>query len=134
MVVTNLPMLFPLLKAWLKPLFGNVFSSKGTSKHPSGFRTIGGGDGASSSGAGRRRATSSKARVNSSTSFSESEERIVNNVKMQNLEVSVGPVGSTHPPSKGIMVSNEFQIVDIVDDKVGHKSGGHNVGHPEESW
>jgi hypothetical protein len=134
MVVTNLPMLFPLLKAWLKPLIGSGFSStRGASKHPSGFRTIGGGDGASSVGAGRRRATTSKARVTSSTSFSESEERIVNNVKMQNLEVSVGTVASTHPPSKGIMVSNEFQIVDIVDDKVSHKSG-HNVGHPEESW
>jgi hypothetical protein len=134
MVVTNLPMLFPLLKAWLKPLFGNALSSKGTSKHPSGFRTIGGGDGASSVGAGRRRPNTSKAHMTSSTSFSESEERIVNNVKMQNLEVSVGSAGSTRPPSKGIMVSNEFQIVDAVDDKVSHNGGGHNVGHPEESW
>jgi hypothetical protein len=134
MVVINLPMLFPLLKARLKPLIGNAFSSTGgASKGPSGFRTIGGGDGVSSGGAGRRRPTTSKARVTSTSSFSESEERIFNNVKMQNLEVSVGPVASTHPPSKGIMVSNEFQIVNTVDDKVSQNSG-HNVGHPKESW
>ncbi|KAK1707525.1 LOW QUALITY PROTEIN: uncharacterized protein BDZ83DRAFT_724580 [Colletotrichum acutatum] len=51
-VTTNLPMIFPLIRTYLKPLWPNVLrSSKNTKKAyktPSGFRTIGGGHGDSS--------------------------------------------------------------------------------------
>lgn len=130
-VTTNLPMIFPLLKTWFKPLFGSALSSTGTaSKHPSGFRTIGGGDGQSSGVGQRRKPTSSKQHITNSLSFSDSEERIVNNVKMQDLEVDTGIVGPTDRPSKGIMVSSEFKIVE---DEV-NRPGDHNPKIVHESW
>jgi hypothetical protein len=131
-VTTNLPMLLPLLKAWFQPLLCSVLSSTGTAskQHPSGFRTIGGGDGGSSGVAQRRKPTSSKQPVSDTLSFSESEEHIVNNVRMQNLEVYSGPAASTRPPSKGIMVSNEFKIVE---DEVS-QNGDQNAKHVHESW
>jgi hypothetical protein len=123
-------MIYPLLKTWLKPLFNSVLSSNQTAvKHPPGFQTIGGGDG--TPGAGRRRkGTSSKSHVTGSLSFSESEERIVNNVKMQNLQVSARPAESTSRPSKGIIVSSEFQIAN---DDISQKDD-HNTGYVHESW
>jgi len=124
-------MIFPLLKTWLKPLFGSALSSTRTaSKYPSGFRTIGGGD-VESSGVGQdRKPTGSKQHVTDSLSFSESEECIVNNVKMQNLEVYAGPAAPTHRPPKGIMVSKEFQIVG---DEIS-QNGDQNAKHVHESW
>lgn len=126
-VTTNLPMISPLLKTWLKPLFGNALSSTGTaSKHPSGFRTLG--EGGGSSGAGQHRKLTQN--VTDSLSFSESEERIVDNVKMHNLEVYAGPAAPAHQLSKGIMVSNEFKIVA---DEISLK-GDQNAKHARESW
>jgi hypothetical protein len=123
-------MTLPLLKTWLKPLFGSALSSiRSASKHPTGFRTIGGGAGESGVGQ-RRKPTSSKQHVTDSLLFSESEERIVNNVKMQNLEVYTGPAAPTHPLSKGIMVSNEFKIVE---DEISQK-GDQNAEHVHKSW
>ncbi|PMD63159.1 uncharacterized protein K444DRAFT_610027 [Hyaloscypha bicolor E] len=129
-VTTNLPMIFPLLKSWLKPLFGSALSSTGAaSKHPSGFRTIGGGGGSSGVGQ-RRKPTSSKQPVTDSLSFSESAEHIVNSVKMQNLEGYTGLAAPTRPPSKGIMVSNEFKMVE---DGISHKDG-RDAKQVHESW
>lgn len=129
-VTTNLPMIFPLLKTWLKPLFGSMLSSTGsTSKHPTGFRTIGGGDGESGVGH-RRKHSTSKQPVTDNLSFSESEERIVDSVKMQNLGADIGPAALPHPPSKGIMVSNEFKIVE---DEIS-QNGDLNAKHVHESW
>lgn len=127
-VTTNLPMIFPLLKTWLKPLFGSALSStRTTPKYPAGFRTIGGGD-PESSGLGQRRkpTTSSKKHTTDSVSFSASDECIVSNVKMQNLEIYSRPGEST----KGIMVSNEFQIAE---DKVS-QNGDQKVKHVHEPW
>jgi hypothetical protein len=124
-------MLFPLVRAWLKPLFGSAFSSnRSTSKHPSGFRTIGGGVGESSRPSRRRQPASSKQNITSSISFTESEERIVDDVKMQHLGVSARQAESTRPPSQGIMVVNEFEMVD---DKINQNSDqkGKQV---HESW
>ncbi|EOO02314.1 hypothetical protein UCRPA7_2195 [Phaeoacremonium minimum UCRPA7] len=42
----------------------------------------------------------------------ESEERIINNVKMQDLKVYAGSATSADKPSNGIVVSNEFQITE----------------------
>ncbi|TVY44868.1 hypothetical protein LOCC1_G006275 [Lachnellula occidentalis] len=130
-VTTNLPMIFPLLKTWLAPIFGSVLYSRGTaSKHPSGFQTIGGGDGNTTDAGRHRQLTGSKSQVASNVSFGESEERIINDVKMQNLTSSAEPAAFTDPPVKGIMVSSEFQIVD---NKIS-QSGDRNVGHAHESW
>jgi hypothetical protein len=101
-------MIFPLLKTWLKPIFGSALSSaKTNTKHPSGFRTIGDGGGGSS-GPGRRKPT----QVTDNLSFTESEERIVGNIKMHNLEVYAGSGAPVDRQAKGIMVSSEFKIVE----------------------
>lgn len=44
---TNLPMVWPLLKHWLSLITGSIslFPSSRSDKIPTGFRTIGGGDG-----------------------------------------------------------------------------------------
>jgi len=123
-------MLFPLLKTWSKPLFGSVLSSiRSASKHPTGFRTIDGGAGESRVGQ-RRKPASSNQHVTDSLSFSESDERIVNNVKMQNLEVYAGPAALTHLPSKGIIVSNEFKMVE---DEIS-QNDDQNAKRVHESW
>lgn len=120
-------MIFPLLKTWFKPLFGSALSSTGAaSKNPSGFRTIGEGGGGSSGPGLRRKPT----HITDSLSFSESEERIVDNVKMHNLEVYAGPAASAPRPAKGIMVSNEFKMVE---DEVS-QNGDHNPKIIHESW
>ncbi|TVY32617.1 hypothetical protein LSUB1_G007409 [Lachnellula subtilissima] len=130
-ITTNLPMIFPLLKTWLSPIFGSAIYSRATaSKHPSGFQTIGGGDGNTTDAGRRRQITASKSQVTSNTSFGGSEERIINDVKMQNLTSSAKPGAYANPPAKGIMVSSEFQIVD---NKVS-QNGDRNVGIPHESW
>ncbi|RDL35323.1 uncharacterized protein BP5553_07254 [Venustampulla echinocandica] len=128
-VTTNLPMIFPLFKTWLKPLFGSAFSSDRTPSNPTGFRTIGGGDGESRSRNRRRRSPSAKHNSTPGLSYTESEERIINDVKMQNLNVSVGPA-PTDNPSTGIVVSKEFQIAE---DRSGRK-GEHNPKRVPESW
>ncbi|KAH8790330.1 hypothetical protein F5882DRAFT_401308 [Hyaloscypha sp. PMI_1271] len=129
-VITNLPMIFPLLKSWLKPLFGSALSSTGAaSKHPSGFRTIGGGDGSSRVDQ-RHKPASSKQPVTDNLSFSDSAEHIVNSVKMQNLEGYTGLSANTRPPSKGIMVSNEFKMVE---DGISH-NGDRDAKQVHESW
>ncbi|TVY93242.1 hypothetical protein LAWI1_G002373 [Lachnellula willkommii] len=130
-VTTNLPMIYPLLKTWLAPIFGStIYSRSASSKHPSGFQTIGGGDGNTSEGGrGRRQLTGSKSQATSNASFGGSEERIIGDVKMQNLTFTAEPTASANPPPKGIMVSSEFQIVD---DKISNDD--RNIGHPHESW
>jgi hypothetical protein len=125
-------MLFPLLKAWLKPLFSSALSSTGAaSKRPSGFRTIGGGAGGSSGAGQRRKHSSLKQHVTDNLSFSESEDQIVNNVKMHDLGAYAGSAAPSHRPSKGIVVSNEFKIVE---DEIS-QNGDQNAKYvTQESW
>ncbi|KAK1472371.1 hypothetical protein CCUS01_05755 [Colletotrichum cuscutae] len=108
-VTTNLPMIFPLIRTYLKPLWPNVLrSSKNTKKAyktPSGFQTIGGGHGDSS----RRTGPPSANPVASNLTFTESEERIMSDVKLQNLKGSSTPTSGK--PSNGIVVSNEVEII-----------------------
>ncbi len=126
-------MIFPLLKTWFKPIFGSALAStRDNSKHPTGFRTIGEGGGGSSSGIGRSRKTT---RRTDSLSLSESEERLANNVKLQNLEVYAGPGAQGHRPSKGIMVSKETMVVEDSVSQTGSQNGDHNSRKViQESW
>jgi hypothetical protein len=111
-------MVFPLFKTWLRPLFGSALRSTNKQDRASNhryIRTIGGGFG----GAGgtnntdprswpRRGPPSTNPITN--VSFGESEEEIVNEIKMQNMvSAQVGP--STSPPkANAIIVSSEFAI------------------------
>ncbi|KAJ5574054.1 uncharacterized protein N7459_008481 [Penicillium hispanicum] len=106
-ITTNLPMIFHLCRSWLARIFGSVFqSSRRTYKSPSGgFRSIGGSELPSRS----RRGPPSVNPITENMTFSESEERIVGDMKMQNLKVYTGPVGDT-PASNGIVVSNQIEV------------------------
>lgn len=108
MITTNLPMIFPLLKTWLQPWLGTVLgSSRKAYRTPSGFRTIGGG-GPSREGRSRRGPPSANP-ITANMTFSESEERIVADIKMQKIEVS-SMAGGNSPPVNGIMVSKEMKV------------------------
>lgn len=111
-MTTNLPMIFPLIKNWLKPWFGTALrSSKPTYnyKSPSGFQTIGGGHSGNALSRDRRGASNANSHVVSGNmSFNNSEERMVDDVKMQNIMVTASPGGDQ--PAKGIMVSNQVEV------------------------
>ncbi|OBT45221.1 hypothetical protein VE00_03603 [Pseudogymnoascus sp. WSF 3629] len=112
-ITTNLPMIFPLVRAWLKPLFGSgFFSSHSPSKNPVGFRTIGGGYHHSShKTGGSRERNGSSPYAASGLSISESEERIFQNVKMQNISINSEPVSDLQRP-RDIVVNTEFRMTE----------------------
>jgi hypothetical protein len=90
LVTTNLPHIFPLLKTWFEPvvakLSGHFSSNKKSeaSRSRQGFRTFGGGGSTGPSWRGRGPPT-----ANPITDFTrtESEERIVSDVKLQDLKM-----------------------------------------------
>ncbi|KGO77306.1 hypothetical protein PITC_092660 [Penicillium italicum] len=107
-VTTNLPMVFHLFRIWLNKVFGSQFqSSQKTHKSPSaGFRSIGGGgDYASRKGHG----PASTDHMTIGMSFTESEERMMEDVKMQNLRTLEVPTPG-NPSSSAIIVSNQIDI------------------------
>ncbi|CAI7586528.1 unnamed protein product [Penicillium glandicola] len=107
-VTTNLPMVFHLFRIWLGKIYGSHFqTSEKTHKSPSaGFRSIGGGgDYASRKGHG----PASTDRMTIGMSFTESEERMMEDVKMQNLKTYPAPL-SGNPSSGAIVVSNQIDI------------------------
>ncbi|KAH7139583.1 hypothetical protein B0J13DRAFT_596686 [Dactylonectria estremocensis] len=106
-ITTNLPLLFPLLRAWFTPLFGSMLrSSQKAYQTPSGFRTIGGGgDGESR----RNRGPPTAKPITANMTLNDSEERIVDDVEMQPLKISSTSVSADYP-SNGIVVSNEVEV------------------------
>ncbi|KAI1773794.1 hypothetical protein F4818DRAFT_101827 [Hypoxylon cercidicola] len=88
-VTTNLPMIFPLFKLWLGPLLGSLLTSmrsqqKLTDKESrSDLRTFGGG---SKQSWRRRGGGPPTANPITNITFNESEERMVDDVKMQDLK------------------------------------------------
>lgn len=109
-VTTNLPMVFPLLKIWLKPWLPTTLNSNSKSRaykaHGSGFVTIGGG-GASASN--RSRPQQSRDASRNMTFDNESEECIVGDVKMQRLP-SVGGGTERILNKNDIMVSTHVSV------------------------
>ncbi|RYP73648.1 hypothetical protein DL771_003536 [Monosporascus sp. 5C6A] len=84
-VTTNLPMVFPLFKIWLSPVLGSLTmflrsAQRLDDKTPDNIRTFGAGDNSSWRGRGPR----SLHHITDLT-FNESEERMVESVKMQTL-------------------------------------------------
>jgi hypothetical protein len=138
-MVTNLPMIFPLFKTWLRPWFTSAMRSSSQKKtyelrNPTGFRTIGGGGGGGGgtigggggvsrpsnaysknrSRAGHGMAGSSSHAVSTNMTFdNDSEEMIVDDHKLGSIQVTVD-----HPrmqlqqnhPATGIMVLNQVDI------------------------
>lgn len=126
-------MVFPLFKTWLRPLFGSQLRSSknqykaSNSRH---VRTIGGG------GAGNTDSRSWPRRGPPSTnpitrvSFSESEEKIVNELKMQNMAVAQATLATIPAKPNAIIVSNEFEVSE------GRRSniGENHAQHVHEPW
>ncbi|KAK4196674.1 hypothetical protein QBC40DRAFT_233894 [Triangularia verruculosa] len=138
-VTTNLPMVFPLFKAWLKPLFGSTSQRTTDNKYktPDGFRSIGGGGaGGSNSRSQFRRGNGNSANIMTNVTFTESEERIVNEIKMQNMktDVSGGPRTAHKDTShKGIVVLTEFDVTEDAR-SVQHSDPGPPPARPKEAW
>jgi hypothetical protein len=108
-VTTNLPIIFPLLRAWLRPFFGSVLrSSRKTYKTPTGLRTIGGGIAGNPNSRQRRAPTSNT--ITANLTFTESEERMINDVKMQNLKVYAITSSSQEPAPNEIVISSEIEV------------------------
>ncbi|KAJ5832858.1 hypothetical protein N7474_001169 [Penicillium riverlandense] len=107
-ITTNLPMIFHLFRIWLTKAFGSKFQSsqKLNYKSPSGgFRSIGGGDYSSRKGCG----PPSMEPTTVDMTFTESEERMMGDVKMQGLKTYPDPASDT-PSSSAIVVSNQIDI------------------------
>ncbi|KAJ4346488.1 uncharacterized protein N0V89_010417 [Didymosphaeria variabile] len=125
-ITTNLPMVFPLLKIWLKPWLPSTMNSSSNRKaykynaHGSGFVTIGGG-GASASNRSRPGPQSRDASRNM-TFDNESEEHIVKpgaEIKMQSLQTSGGTQRSLN--GKDIVVQTHVSVT--TEDANSQKSG-----------
>jgi hypothetical protein len=125
-------MVFPLFKKWLRPLLGSsARTTDGQYKKPDGFRSIGGGGGDSHSHR-RRGGTNGTRGTNPLTniSYTESEERIVNEIKLQNMKTAAGPTAhSDQKVNAGIVVKTEF---DISEDRSSHH--GVNATRAHEPW
>lgn len=128
-MTTNLPILFPLFRVWLTPVFGTMLrsSQKTSYQYPSGFQTIGGGGRSGKSNDPSRRGLPTANPISGNMSFNDSEERIVKAEAhgMTNLD----PERQGHG-QKGIMVSN---VVEIVHE---HKKSGRNSDERDSqgSW
>ncbi|PGH32258.1 hypothetical protein GX50_04923 [[Emmonsia] crescens] len=88
-ITTNLPMIFPLMKRWSSTVFGSLITSLRSSKRtgnetPKELRTFGGSSGHNS---GHRRGRGPPtANPIPNTTFSESEERIMDEYNMQDMK------------------------------------------------
>ena len=88
-MVTNLPMIFPLFKRWLRPLFGSKLgSSNQVDKSPTNFRTIGGGGPGADRSRARRKPRSAHA-LSNLTFGDDSNELICNSNNPHSVDVSV---------------------------------------------
>ncbi|EWG49071.1 hypothetical protein FVEG_08689 [Fusarium verticillioides 7600] len=125
-MTTNLPILFPLFRVWLTPIFGSVLRSshKTSYKYPSGFQTIGGGGRSGKSNDPSRRGPPTANPISANMSFNNSEERIVKAEahRMNDLTDYSAP--------KGIIVSNVVEV--IHEDKKGDSSRSREGS--ERSW
>ncbi|KAJ5834591.1 hypothetical protein N7447_000617 [Penicillium robsamsonii] len=107
-VTTNLPMIFHLFRIWLSQILGSQFQlSQKTHKSPSnGFRSIGGGGDYPSR---KSRGDASTDPMTLGMSFTESEERMMEDVKMQNIKTYPAPLNDK-TSTGAIMVSNQIDI------------------------
>jgi hypothetical protein len=102
-------MIFHLIRVWLSKVFGSRFqSSQKTSKSPlDGFR----GGSYYNNRKGRSPANTNPIAID--MTFTESEERMMEDVRMQNLKTSPAPAPapeSGNPTSNTIMVSSQIDI------------------------
>ncbi|KAM0559927.1 hypothetical protein ACHAPJ_003877 [Fusarium lateritium] len=129
-MTTNLPILFPLFRVWLTPIFGSVLrsSQKTSYQYPSAFQTIGGGGRSGRSNDPSRRGPPTANPISANLSFNNSEERIVK-TEVHRMSDFNAPAHNVNAP-KGITVSNIVEV--IHEDKKGGSSRGGNSS--DEAW
>ncbi|GAW22034.1 hypothetical protein ANO14919_115690 [Xylariales sp. No.14919] len=127
---TNLPMIFPLIRGWLSPVFGTVLRSttqKSYALHE-GIRTIGSG------GTGHRRRNPREFPGNlftTSLSPTGSQEQMVHDIPLQSLKVSAEPC--THPDTpNAVYVTNQIEVVH--EDVGDHRDDQKKKRHIHETW
>lgn len=112
-ITTNLPMIFHLLRTWLRPIMGRALgTSRREYKTPSDLQTIGGGRVGGGSGGylnrGRRGGHQPDS-VTSNIRYSDDMERIVGSVKMNDMNTVTESEPETLP-GDGILVSNKLEV------------------------
>ncbi|KAF4964559.1 hypothetical protein FSARC_7518 [Fusarium sarcochroum] len=129
-MTTNLPILFPLFRVWLTPIFGSVLrsSQKTSYQYPSAFQTIGGGGRSGRSNDPSRRGPPTANPMSANLSFNGSEEHIVK-AEAHRMSDFNAPDHNGNAP-KGIIVSNIVEV--IHEDKKGGSSRGGNSS--DETW
>ncbi|KAB8075252.1 hypothetical protein BDV29DRAFT_172331 [Aspergillus leporis] len=128
-ITTNLPMIFHLFKSWLGRFYSSSYQSSQAYK-PSNFQSIGGG-GASNSRSRNRRNPSSVYPITNLT-FTGSEERMVDDIKMQNLEKYKEPKSPCSANS--IMVSSRVEITRKDRTQRSSHNSELDPEHLHESW
>ncbi|KAI1458631.1 hypothetical protein F4805DRAFT_120182 [Annulohypoxylon moriforme] len=135
-ITTNLPMVFPLIKNWLSPVLGSLLTTmrsqqKLTDKESrSDLRTFGGG----SHNTWKRRGGPPTANPITNITFNESEERMVDDVKMQDLKgwTDTSTTGSAPAPNNNIRKHVEVAVVsEARDERDLPDHRGHVVGDEE---
>ncbi|KAI1739739.1 hypothetical protein F4680DRAFT_134352 [Xylaria scruposa] len=124
---TNLPMIFPLIKNWISPIFGSTIWStqKSSSRSREGAQTIGGGSWSSK----RNRAHGINV-LTTNLSATGSQEHMVQEIPLQNLKISGEP--GTHPPaSNAVYITNQ---IDVVHEDVSSHNDDHKRQRIHESW
>ncbi|KAK3904349.1 hypothetical protein C8A05DRAFT_31886 [Staphylotrichum tortipilum] len=136
-ITTNLPMVFPLFRIWLKPWLGSSSRSKQQYNTPEGFRSIGGGGpGGGTSGDSRNHHHRAKgANPLTNVTFTESEEKIMNEMKVQQGgkggEGNGRVVQSGQKDGQGIFVMTEL---DISEDRSSQHHVDKKATRIHESW
>ncbi|KAK2761670.1 hypothetical protein FQN54_001498 [Arachnomyces sp. PD_36] len=115
-MVTNLPMIFPLIRVLLTPIFGKVLFStekKSSYKYPHPQTIGGGGGGRGSSYIRSDNYRGPPSSVTAGLTLNGSEEHIVDtsNVKMQDMKSYSTTPASGDSPSHGIMISNSVEVM-----------------------
>lgn len=113
-VVTNLPMIFPLVKIWILPLFPSRFRTTSVDKKyktPSGFITIGGG-GASRTPHGISKQSSTHHITANMTYDNESEEHIIesDSERGEHKLKTLQPARARRGSLSGIVIERELKV------------------------
>ncbi|KAI0201501.1 hypothetical protein F4808DRAFT_128019 [Astrocystis sublimbata] len=106
---TNLPMIFPLIKAWLTPIFGTSLWStqQKTYTFNGGVHTIGG---SNVTGKRNRRSSSGVQMMHSNFSATDSQEHMVQEIPMQSFKVTGGEPSPRPISPDAVYVTNKIEV------------------------
>ncbi|RYC62353.1 hypothetical protein CHU98_g3848 [Xylaria longipes] len=125
---TNLPMIFPLFKNWISPIFGSsLWSTQKSLSVPEGAQTIGGG---SRGGKRNVRVSPGVNLYTTNLSATGSQEHMVQEIPLHDLKASGEP--RTHAyTSNAVYITNQ---IDVVHEDVGSHTGDQKRQVIHEDW